>query len=680
MDMLEGLNEGQKRAATCIDGPVVVLAGAGSGKTKMLLARTLYIMTVHKRKKLPVPKILLVTFTNKAAAEMKERLLAEVDGAELPNVSISTFHSWCLKLLRFYANSAKGMDITSTFQIIQESEQNTLLKALTKSIWKDSEDDLYLFDNEEIKLPKWGWLGNFLGTNILSYEDEIQTSKEIKKLVKAYEKSGKGLGGFEKLGIDIHNTRDRLSIARLFCEYKKALRASNLVDFDDLIHISGKMMEENEQIRARLSEHYSYMMVDEFQDTNASQIKLLDQLINKKENICVVGDDSQSIYGFRGADSDYIINFDKRFELAEKINLTINYRSGSLIIEAANSLISNAPKADFKEALVSFTSEEGKILVDESYGQKEEARGVARNMKKIIDSGITSPSNIAVLYRTNMWSREIEAELIRHNIPYEIYKGRSLLQKASIQGYISLLNLVSSSGNNIAMENVMISSLKVANAKTIMALKLTADSKGVDLYDLVFSGDFDDMKLTPKPKQSLLSFSAALKEARNNSEMPLGEYLGLIEREFGYDASFRHIIETTSSDKTREAAGTALADLEVFFSLVRNYETLEEFLEAISLSEEVESREMDKVQLMTIHASKGLEFEVVFATGFSDGVLPSASSFYSKRALNEERNLAYVAITRAKRYLFVSYIRKMWGKDYRVSRFIEEAGLLTSAF
>ena len=419
-------------------------------------------------------------------------------------------------------------------------------------------------------------------------------------------------------------------------------------------------------------------MIDEFQDTNLAQIELIKLILNKEHNICVVGDDSQSIYGWRGADIEYILNFDKSFENVRKINLTKNYRSTENILNAANTLIDKASeKHEFKKALVAFHKKQGKIKLVNAYNEFEEAENIAKQVKKLLDKG-GNPEEIAILYRSNMISSLIEQEFIKKKIPYQILKGRALLQKKVIQDFMSFLQLIINPKNSIALENALQSKAKLMSKLKIEEAKTLAKERGLSFTDFIFSGEWEKMKLTKPQKVKITSFIIQVDKLKKlvKEGLDMTSLLLFFEENFPLIKEYQKEIDNSKSITTVETATKALKDLGIFFEIAKSYSSLEEFVDDISLNDSPEEEEKKKVSLLTMHASKGLEFKYVFLARMNQGVIPTSRSIGNLELLEEERRLAYVAITRAKKFLYISYVKFQRRQNLTASQFLFESGLL----
>jgi len=666
LPFLKELNKEQYLAATTFNGPLLILAGAGSGKTKTLVSRTANMIANN----INPENILILTFTNKAAREMKERgvkLLNKI-GYEGVQPTFTTFHSWGLNFLKSYVNyNYEYHALKLNFTIADENVQKKIIKPLIKEIFKN---------HMEFKEKHFFGIATILQNNLLPYEDVKETYDAIQELISKMKNEGKSVNVFTDNKLS--NNRDIRMFSELFITYKKTLRENNMADFDDLINLPIDILDHDEVARKFIKRKYNYLMVDEFQDTNYSQIRLLNLILNENQNICVVGDDSQSIYGWRGADIENILSFHKEYKEVLKINLTKNYRSTEEIVGIANKLIGNAEqKHEFKEALEAFRQDKGKVTCRSLETEYDESRVVAFYIKQIIEKKV-EPKDIAILYRNNFISISIEKELIKNRIPYRIHKGRSLLQKKAVQELMNHIALFLNPTNNVVLEFCIVSTSKIMSQKKMDFIKQKAVEKNVDLNTFLHSEDIKKVKLNKPQTDKLTSFLAQTDSMRLKIKEGLvnEEFLNEFYKNFLLIKEYERIVQETTSETTREAAGKALEDISTINSIIMSYQTLDEFLEAITLDGTEDKEEENKVNLMTVHSSKGLEFDYVFLLRMNQGILPSTRSLASKALIEEERRLAYVAITRAKRFLHISYIQRSRGELWAPSMFLNEAKLL----
>lgn len=661
MNILSELNPEQKSAAEHTTGPMLILAGAGSGKTKTITIRTAYLIS----KGVEGNKILILTFTNKAAREMDERGMKILYENKIicTQPEFTTFHSWSLKFLRNHIQYLDEIDMD--FTIADESNSKSIIRNIM---------DMYKVDEkyEDIKDSNISSVFSIIQNNLAPYDTEEMSIKAIEDL---YSKGNLKIF-FTK---NFFNTPNRIKLlGKIYFQYKKELRKNNLVDFDDLINLSVKILE-NEDVRKKMRKKYDYIMVDEFQDTNFAQIKLLDALINDKNNIAVVGDDSQSIYGWRGADIQYILKFHERFVGTKVVNLISNYRSTPDIVKKANKLLESADeKHDLKEKLKAFKKEDGEIVIKSFKSNMNikktadvyENEYVATKIKELLNNGV-KPSEIAVLYRVNSIYKNLEPKLIANRIPYQIYKGRSMFERKAIKEMLELIKFLINEKNTISLEDFLTSTVKI-----ISKSKLDEIVTG-SLNKFILKRKYKQTKLPKKNIEKLDAFVDFCEEAKKliEDEAPLEEILQYIFNHCGLIQEYKRIIETTKSIATKDTAERALVDLNFIYNTILQFESLRNFYEDITLApDDAEKSDDEKIKLMTVHSSKGLEFEYVFVIRFNQGVFPSQRSFL-EGTLEEERRLAYVAITRAKKFLSLSYVDFYFGRPAKESQFIKEAGL-----
>ena len=615
---LDSLNEMQKKAVVKTDGPLLVLAGAGSGKTKVLTTKIAYLIEqIH----INPYNILAITFTNKAAREMKDRI-TNMLGMLANSIQISTFHSFGLTIVR---ENAEKLDLKSNFTILDSEDSLTIIKKIMK--------DLNI--NAESVKPK------YVKNQISGAKNELMSPLE-----------------YERFAM----TEQEKNVVEIYKVYQKRLLISNSVDFDDLLMMPIMLFRKNPDILERYQERFKYILIDEYQDTNEAQYTLVKMISSKYKNVCVVGDNDQSIYSFRGANYQNILNFEKDYKSAETIMLEENYRSTKNILKVANEVIVNNNKRKDKNL---WTENEvgNKVKYYRASDEKDEAIYVTKEIQKLIDEGI--PKNeIAVLYRTNAQSRTIEEALLRENIPYKVIGSFYFYNRKEIKDLICYLKLIHNSYDDNSLLRVINVPKRGIGDKTIQNITEKATEKSICLYDAIESGK----ELVFKNKLEYIK-----KEAENCS---LTDLIDLILNETGMK-------EELVKEKTIESE-IRLENLEEFKSITKNFEekygiiSLDEFLDEISLVADVEEHknDTDVVTLMTIHSAKGLEFDNVFIIGMEEGIFPHFNSFLDANQIEEERRLCYVAITRAKKNLWIinAKRRMIYGKDgcNPPSRFLQE--------
>ena len=630
MDYLNNLNEKQREAAVHTDGPLLILAGAGSGKTSTMTHRIAYLI---KEKGVSPYNILAVTFTNKAAGEMRDRveeLIGPVSG-----MWITTFHSACLRILRSHAevlNYEKG------FNVYDPTDQKVIVKSIIK--------DMQLDDKK--------FTPNYC-LNVISDCKEKAKSPDTYR----YEQEGNPL---------------RKTLADIYERYQNVLMKNNAMDFDDLLLNTVRLFENHEDILEDYRRRFKYVMVDEYQDTNYLQYKFVTLIAEKHKNICVVGDDDQCIYQWRGADIKNILDFEKDFSDAKTIKLEQNYRSHGNILDAANSVIKNN-KGRKTKALWTDQESGEKIQFYSSYDDKEEARYVASEIEKLHGKG-RSYRNFAILYRTNIQSRTFEESLSAYHIPYQVVGGVRYYDRKEIKDMMAYLRLVQNPKDDLALIRVINEPKRGIGGKTVDKLNSYASTRGVGLFQLLKEDDTIQM-LPSKGRDSVRNMISVISDYNKEQEnLKISDiYDGLLVKT-GY-------LKSLEDQNTIEAEGR-IENLLDFKSVIYDYEvqnpniTLFEFMEQITLISDIDNhdRSEDAVTLMTLHSAKGLEFPVVFMPGMEEGLFPGTRAMDSPGGMEEERRLCYVGMTRAKEklYLTASKARTIYGKYNRMleSRFLKE--------
>lgn len=591
--MLEDLNDKQKEAVTKINGPLLVLAGAGSGKTKVLTTRIAYLV---KEKEVDPNNIIAITFTNKAAKEMKTRVIDMLGGIGY-KVQISTFHSFGLLLIKSHYEKL-GYD--SNFTIIDSDDALTVIKKIIKELNLDLKE----YNPKAVRNKISGAKNELL--NASQYEKYAATNYE-EVIVKIYKK------------------------------YEQRLKTNNSFDFDDLLMKPIELFIKNPDVLMYYQDKYKYVLIDEYQDTNSAQYLLTKMISAKNKNICVVGDDSQSIYAWRGANYKNILNFEKDFENTHVVLLEENYRSTKNILNVANDIIKNNKQKKDKKLWT--LNEDGiKIKYHKADNEKDEAYYVFTQIKDLLDNG-TKEKDIVILYRTNAQSRNIEEVLLRENIPYKVVGSFYFYNRKEIKDLISYLKLIYNTNDDISLTRVINVPKRGIGSKTIENLGLKAISEEMSMYKSITSG-------------KELEFKKIIEELiLKKDECSLTELVDLILEKSGIRQEL--IKENTLESEIR------LENLEEFKTITKTFEerngiiSLEEFLEEISLVSDIEEHKnnSDVVTLMTIHSSKGLEFDHVFIIGLEEGLFPHNNSLLEVDQIEEERRLCYVAVTRAKKTL-----------------------------
>lgn len=633
---MPGLNDKQLEACCTTDGPLLILAGAGSGKTRVITHRIAYLideMSVNPY------NILAITFTNKAAAEMRERVDNLVGfGAE--SVWVSTFHSMCVRILRKHIDKIGG---TSSFTIYDASEQKTVVKEVLKYLQLDPK--LY---------PERAMLS------------AISKAKEGYMTPDDYEKEYAA------------SFRDQ-KIAEVYREYQKRLQSNNALDFDDLIFKTIFLFETNPDVLAEYQTRFRYIMVDEYQDTNHTQFILVKMLAAKYRNLCVVGDDDQSIYKFRGANIYNILNFEEEYPDAKVVKLEQNYRSKANILNSANAVIAN--NEGRKDKRLWTEQEDGEKVTFTRYGTEyEEANGVASRIKTLKNQGV-SLDDIAILYRTNAQSRVLEEKLLYENLPYKIYGGQNFYGRKEIMDLVSYLKVLANPIDDQAIKRIINVPKRGIGATTVDKLDMYAQSNGYNLYDALL--DIEEVPGMTRNVEKIRKFTDMMEGFK--ARLVHGEFISEVFDAIMDESGYREALTAEATDEAR----TRLDNLEELKNKIVTYEenaeapTLTGLLEDIALVADTEEEDEDgmptaKVTLMTLHSAKGLEFPYVFMTGMEQRLFPSGIALDSDDpdALEEERRLCYVGITRAmeKLYMTAAGQRMVHGSTNfeDVSQFVKE--------
>lgn len=630
-NMLDKLNERQKEAVLATEGPVLVLAGAGSGKTTVLVNRIAYMIS---EKHIRPWNILAITFTNKAAREMKDRI-ERLLGDTAKDMWIGTFHSVCVRILR---SCIDLLGYSRDFVIYDTADTKTVMKECLREL-----------DIDEKSFPV---------RNVLSI---ISNAKNDLMDAATFE--------------NVYKSDYRMSIiAKIYYRYQTKLRKNNAVDFDDIILNTVKILSENPDVLSKYQDKFQYILVDEYQDTNNSQYLLINLLAQANRNLCVVGDDDQSIYKFRGANIGNILNFEDDYSDVQKITLDQNYRSTQNILDAANSVISNN-KGRMGKSLWTSNGNGNKVYVYTGTNEYDEARYIARQIKKHFDEQ-GSFSDCAILYRTNAQSRVIEEMLMRESVPYKVLSGLRFYDRKEIKDIIAYLRVVYNPNDDVSLARIINEPKRKIGNATLEKARNIAREKETSLYDVIsHADDYPEFKTAIK---KLLSFSEIIQSLiKLKDTVTIEELTGRILNDTGYMPAL--VMEDTTESKTR------IENLGEFISVITEFEkneetgnTLGEFLENISLVSDIDGYDEneDSAVLMTIHSAKGLEFPIVFLSGLEEGLFPGMRSMESDDDIEEERRLCYVAITRAKEQLYITKTisRTIHGKTMptTASRFFKE--------
>lgn len=633
MSIYDSLNVMQRAAVYHTEGPLLILAGAGSGKTRVLTHRIAYLI---EEKGINPWNIMAITFTNKAAGEMRERV-DNIVGFGSESVWVSTFHSSCVRILRRYIDRL-GYD--NNFTIYDGDDQKTLIKEVCKRLDVDTK----IYKERSIL------------SAISSAKDELITPEEFEL---------NAMGDFAKR-----------KIATIYKEYQTQLKKNNALDFDDLIFKTVELFQYNPDILENYQDRFKYIMVDEYQDTNTVQFKLVSLLASKYKNLCVVGDDDQSIYKFRGANIENILNFEKAFPGAEVIKLEQNYRSTANILNAANMVIKN--NLGRKEKSLWTQKEEGeKIKFVQCETAFDEAEMVVNEIKDRVANGKLQYSDCALLYRTNAQSRVLEEQFVRSNIPYKVVGGVNFYQRKEIKDILAYLKTIDNGRDDLAVRRIINVPKRGIGLTTIDRVQEYALLKDMSFYDALKNSE--EISSIARAASKIKPFVSMIQVFRSKLEyMPLTKLVEEILEETGY-------LKELEEEGTEESEGR-IENINELISKVTDYEegaenpNLSEFLEEIALIADIDSLDdsNNRVVLMTLHSAKGLEFPKVFLCGMEDGLFPSYMTITSDdpTEIEEERRLCYVGITRAMESLTISCAKQrmirgetQWNK---VSRFLKE--------
>lgn len=668
------LNDKQFEAVVTTEGPLLVIAGAGSGKTTVIVNKIAHLMTYGKAyfdKNVPmgvseeeleildwyskgeideIPphmeeylsvepvkpyNILAITFTNKAAAELKERLTGRL-GATGEDIWASTFHSACVRFLR---RDIEKIGYEKNFIIFDTADQQTVIKECLK----------------ELNLDPKQYAPRAIGSAISQAKDELMYPDDYAEVFKA----------------DFYKSL----VAKVYKLYQKKLKQCNALDFDDLIMCTVRLFEENPEVLAYYQNKFRYILVDEYQDTNHAQYRLVGLLAAKNRNLCVVGDDDQSIYKFRGADISNILGFEDDFEEAKVIKLEENYRSTQNILDAANKVIGN--NTGRREKALWTQNGEGDLLtVFNGKNEHEEARFIGEKIAELHDGG-DSYNDFVVLYRMNAQSRVVEDTLLRMAVPYRVLGGLRFYDRKEIKDLTSYLRLVQNLNDNVALRRIINEPKRGIGDVTVEKIVACADENGISAFEVCRNiGEYAEVARNASKVKPFADMILMLNEKKNNSEIGLTELVREV-----LDAS--GMLTALESEKTIESQ-TRVENLKEFISMVQETvkespeTTLEDLLENISLVADIDNYDeaQETVALMTLHSAKGLEFKNVFLVGMEEGIFPGVRSLGTLDEMEEERRLCYVGITRAKKRLFLSYAdtRTLFGttKYNIMSRFLKE--------
>ncbi|MDO5045092.1 ATP-dependent helicase [Campylobacter sp.] len=631
-ELLKSLNEQQRDAATHLDGPMLILAGAGSGKTKTITTRLAYLISSVG---IDPASTLTLTFTNKAANVMRSRALNML-GEQGKNFTplLCTFHKFGLLFLKFYIDS---IDRKNNFVIIDTDDKKRILKS---------------FENQ---LPT-----PIVSSEISNFKNSLLSVEEVFANLSLYSDTSKNKDGYY------------LKIANAYKQYEEYLSSNNLVDFDDLLCLTYKILDQDENLADQISKRYRYIMVDEYQDTNDLQYKLLRKLCKNHENICVVGDDDQSIYGWRGAKIENILNFKDQFKDTKIVRLEHNYRSTSAILKAANELIDHNRNRLGKK-LVSTKDQGEDILFMESNDENMESSKIAKRIKELLEKGVDA-SEIAILYRINALSRSLEEGLNKEKIPYKMVGGVKFYERAEVKDIISYLRLVTNENDDFSIKRIINRPKRGLGKVSMAKIEKIAYENKISIFEAILNLDEKDEGFSNKIIKALNEFSENLKELKECGS-PY-ELIDKLEAKFGIKKYYESLPD----------GAERVANIDEFYAMIKDqikqnpsFE-LEEFLNELALQSEQDGISEDAISIMSIHASKGLEFDHLFVIGLEEGFFPLIGDTSD---IEEERRLAYVAITRAKKTLTLSCVNSRFYKGQRTrlerSRFLNEAGICTGS-
>lgn len=645
MDLLNDLNEAQRAAVEYIDGPSLVIAGAGSGKTRVLTYKIAYLLSQGMKPW----SIMALTFTNKAAREMKERIGKLVGNDLAQHLYMGTFHSIFSRILRA---ESEHIGFNNNFTIYDESDSRSLIKAIVKEMGLDDKKYKPAAVHAKISMAK---------NNLMS--------------AAAYESDA---------AIFEQNKRAQMpEVGKIFVAYVQRCKQANAMDFDDLLTLTYQLFREHEDIRHKYAARFDYVLVDEYQDTNHVQMSIVMQLCQEKQRVCAVGDDSQSIYSFRGANIDNILNYQRQFQGTRLFKLEQNYRSTQTIVEAANSLIKHnrnqIPKDVFSE-----NAKGEKIQYKPAYSDKEEAAIVAKDVKRIRREDGCQYSDFAILYRTNAQSRSFEEEFRKQGIPYRIYGGLSFYQRKEIKDIIAYFRLVANPDDEEAIKRIINYPARGIGATTVQKIADCAHQNQVSFWEVIGAPERYGLAVNKGTMNKLETFrlliSSFIERAQTTDVYELGD---AIIKESGIS---QDIMSGKDADDLarQENLEEFLSGMSAFVDERREEGRfdelfLQDYLQDVALLTDADSdgdKDEPRVSLMTVHAAKGLEFPTVFVVGLEENIFPSPLSAASLRELEEERRLLYVAITRAEKHCILTNAKNRWryGKMEfdNPSRFIDE--------
>ncbi len=628
-DILNGLNKEQKEAVTTTEGPLLIVAGAGSGKTRVLTHRVAYLI---KEKNVAPWSIIAITFTNKAAKEMKERISKLLGDDVAKDMWVGTFHSMCVRILR---REIEKIGFDRNFLIFDTTDSKSVVKECIKELGIDDKVFSEKYFMAEISKAK------------NEFVDPVEFSKKHQNDYKT-----------EK-------------VIKVYSLYQTKLKSDNALDFDDIINYTIKIFKEFPDTLFYYQNKFSYVLVDEYQDTNKAQDILISQLAERTQNVCVVGDDQQSIYKFRGADIGNILSFEKRFKNTKVIKLEQNYRSTKNILNLANAVIKNN-EGNVKKNLWTLNDSGDKPVVFQGNNEYDEANYVVQEINHQRTNEYYKYSDFAVLYRTNAQSRVFEEILLREGIPYKVVGGQKFYERKEIKDIIAYLRIVSNPSDNVSLKRIINEPKRGIGKTSLDNIQKIANDNGISMFDVISN---INSYVKTRANEALVDFANMINQLRE-MHCSIEELTKSILEKSGYMKALE--------DENTDEAKSRIENLGEFLNVVIDFErenaenSLRDFLENLALVTDLDSVEedADNVLLMTLHTAKGLEFSTVFVVGLEDGLFPSSRSFESESELEEERRLFYVGITRAreKLYLTCAKSRTVFGStSYSIpSRFLTE--------
>ena len=619
--IFDKLNEAQTAAVKCTEGPVLILAGAGSGKTTTIISRLAYLIEVLG---IPASSTLTLTFTNKAAKEMRDRALDMISESSYPPL-LCTFHKFGLLFLKFNIHL---LNRQNNFVVIDTDDKKRIIKKI----------------NSEIPTP-------LIASEISRYKNSLMSPDDAYKQAELF---------------------NYQQIAKIYEEYENYLLENNLVDFDDLISLTYKLLDEHAELAQKISQKYQYIMIDEYQDTNELQLKLLQKLCSNHSNICVVGDDDQSIYGWRGAHIRNIMEFDSDFKGANVFKLENNYRSREPILKVANALIEHN-RSRLGKKLIATRGSGDDVTILNSNDENEEARKIAQKVTKLLDSGVPA-NNIAVLYRVNVLSRSIEEGLNRAGVAYKLVGGLRFYDRAEIKDLISYIRVITNFHDDFSFKRIVNKPKRGLGKASIEKIELAAHAKSSSIFEYIKNVPHAELEMLVRKKnaKTLKNFIKDIQEVARVSRESTYTFIDVLEDTF----HLKDIYKGMQDEAER------VLNMDEFYGLFRDFvknkpeASIDEFLNELTLQSEQDQIEGECIYMMSIHASKGLEFDHIFIIGMEEGFLPLVGDGSD---LEEERRLGYVSFTRAKESLTLSHAASRFYKgrrsDLQKSRFFNEAGL-----